>query len=43
MFLITAEKDRYKVVKAIQAGIKEYLVKLRRISKIKELVFWGAV
>jgi two-component system, chemotaxis family, chemotaxis protein CheY len=44
--LITAEKERGKVVEAVQAGIKEYLVKPvvpeMLGSKIKEVVFGGA-
>ncbi len=44
--LITAEKERGKVIEAVQAGIKEYLVKPvepeKLGSKIKEVVFGGA-
>lgn len=44
--LITAEKERSKVIEAVQAGIKEYLVKpvepKKLESKIKEVVFGGA-
>ncbi|MZH02662.1 MAG: response regulator [Nitrospinae bacterium] len=44
--LITAEKERNKVIEAVQAGIKEYLVKPvepdKLSSKIKEVVFGGA-
>ena len=43
--LITAEKERNKVVEAVEAGIKEYLlkpVKPENLSnKIKEVVFGG--
>jgi two-component system chemotaxis response regulator CheY len=41
--LITAEKERNKVVEAVEAGIKEYLVKPVKpenlSNKIKEVVF----
>ena len=44
--LITAEKERDKVIEAVKAGIKEYLVKPvvpeKLGSKIKEVVFGGA-
>lgn len=44
--LITAEKERNKVIEAVQAGIKEYLVKPvepeKLSNKIKEVVFGGA-
>ena len=44
--LITAEKERDKVIEAVQAGIKEYLVKPvqpeKLSSKIKEVVFGDA-
>lgn len=44
--LITAEKERDKVIEAVQAGIKEYLVKPveaeKLSSKIKQVVFGGA-
>lgn len=44
--LITAEKERDKVVEAVQAGIKEYLVKPvepeKLSNKIKEVVFGDA-
>jgi two-component system, chemotaxis family, chemotaxis protein CheY len=43
--LITAEKERDKVIEAVQAGIKEYLVKPvnpeNLSSKIKQVVFGG--
>ena len=43
---ITAEKERDKVIEAVKAGIKEYLVKPvvpeKLGSKIKEVVFGGA-
>ena len=45
--LITAEKERDKVIEAVQAGIKEYLVKPvepeKLSNKIKQVVFGGAV
>ena len=45
--LITAEKERNKVIEAVQAGIKEYLVKPvepeKLSTKIKQVVFGGAV
>ena len=41
--LITAEKERKKVIEAVEAGIKEYLVKPVKpenlSNKIKEVVF----
>ena len=41
--LVTAEKERSKVIEAVQAGIKEYLVKPVQAdqlsTKIKEVVF----
>ena len=41
--LITAEKERNKVVEAVEVGIKEYLVKPVKpenlSNKIKEVVF----
>ncbi len=44
--LITAEKERDKVIEAVQAGIKEYLVKPvepeKLSNKIKQVVFGGA-
>jgi two-component system, chemotaxis family, chemotaxis protein CheY len=44
--LITAEKERGKVIEAVKAGIKEYLVKPvqpeKLSSKIKEVVFGDA-
>jgi len=44
--LITAEKERNKFIEAVQAGIKEYLVKPvepeKLSNKIKQVVFWGA-
>ncbi|MZH42103.1 MAG: response regulator [Nitrospinae bacterium] len=44
--LITAEKERNKVIEAVQAGIKEYLVKPvepeKLSTKIKQVVFGGA-
>jgi two-component system, chemotaxis family, chemotaxis protein CheY len=44
--LITAEKERDKVIEAVQAGIKEYLVKPvqpeKLSNKIKEVVFGDA-
>ncbi|MBT5471143.1 MAG: response regulator [Nitrospina sp.] len=44
--LITAEKEREKVVEAVAAGIKEYIVKPVKPeslgNKIKEVVFGGA-
>lgn len=44
--LITAEKERDKVIEAVQAGIREYLVKPvepeKLSNKIKEVVFGGA-
>ena len=43
--LITAEKERNKVVEAVEVGIKEYLVKPVKpenlSNKIKEVVFGG--
>jgi len=43
--LITAEKERDKVIEAVQAGIKEYLVKPvdpeKLSDKIKKVVFGG--
>ncbi len=43
--LITAEKERDKVIEAVQAGIKDYLVKPVKpenlSDKIKEVVFGG--
>ena len=43
--LITAEKERNKVVESVEAGIKEYLVKPVKSenlsNKIKEVVFGG--
>jgi two-component system chemotaxis response regulator CheY len=44
--LITAEKEREKVIEAVQAGIKQYLVKPvepeKLSNKIKQVVFGGA-
>ena len=44
--LITAEKEREKVIEAVKAGIKEYIVKPVKPEslgdKIKEVVFGGA-
>ena len=44
--LITAEKERDKVVEAVAAGIKEYIVKPVKSqslgNKIKEVVFGAA-
>ncbi len=44
--LITAEKERDKVIEAVQAGIKQYLVKPvepeKLSNKIKQVVFGGA-
>lgn len=44
--LITAEKERDKVIEAVEAGIKEYLVKPvepeKLSNKIKQVVFGGA-
>jgi len=44
--LITAEKERDKVIEAVRAGIKEYLVKPvnpeNLSNKIKQVVFGGA-
>ena len=44
--LITTEKERDKVVEAVAAGIKEYIVKLVKSqslgNKIKEVVFGAA-
>jgi len=44
--LITAEKERNKVIEAVEAGIKEYLVKPVKPEnlndKIKAVVFGGA-
>jgi two-component system, chemotaxis family, chemotaxis protein CheY len=44
--LITAEKERGKVIEAVKAGIKEYLVKPvqpeKLSNKIKEVVFGDA-